>query len=120
MIVKKTPEQIDRMAAAGDILIRTLELVEGKIRPGVTTLELDEAAERFIRSHGAEPAFKGYSVAGRVYPATLCVSINEEVVHGMPSPRRVLAEGDIVGLDFGVVRKGYYGDGALTVGVERA
>ena len=80
MIVKKTPEEIDKMAAAGAILVRTLALVGGKIRAGVTTGELDAAAERYIRSQGATPAFKGY----RGFPGSLCVSPNSMVVHGIP------------------------------------
>ena len=101
MIVKKTPEQIDRMAAAGDILVRTLELVEGKIRPGVTTQELDDAAERFIRSQGAVPAFKGY----RGFPGSICASPNAMVVHGIPGPYK-LERGDILSVDVGVVLDG--------------
>jgi len=112
VIIRKTPDEIDKMAAAGAILVRTLALVETKIRPGVTTAELDAAAERFIRSQGAEPAFKGY----RGYPATLCASVNEQVVHGIPG-NRALAEGDIISLDMGVKLNGYYGDSALTVAV---
>jgi methionyl aminopeptidase len=80
VIVKKTPEQIEKMAAAGAILVRTLDLVGGKIRPGVTTQELDAAAERFIRSQGATPAFKGY----RGFPGSICASPNTMVVHGIP------------------------------------
>src|SRR5947209_19401838 len=82
MIIKKSPEEIDRMAAAGDILVRTMNLLAGKIRPGVTTLELDQAAEKFIRSQGAEPAFKGY----RGFPGSLCSSHNAMLVHGIPRP----------------------------------
>src|SRR5262249_57397494 len=95
------------------VLVRLAEAV----RPGVSTFDLDRLAEEWARKRGAVPAFKGYNVAGRVYPASLCASINEEVVHGMPSPRRVLKEGDIIGLDFGVVKNGYFGDSAVTVGV---
>ena len=109
MIVKKTPEQIDKMAAAGDILVRTLELVEGKIRPGVTTQELDAAAERFIRSQGAEPAFKGY----RGFPGSICASPNAMVVHGIPGRYR-LERGDILSVDVGVVLDGWVADAART------
>ncbi len=109
MIVKKTPEQIDRMAAAGDILIRTLDLVAGKIRPGVTTKELDEAAERFIRSQGATPAFKGY----RGFPGSICASPNSMVVHGIPGPYK-LERGDILSVDVGVVFDGWVADAART------
>jgi methionyl aminopeptidase len=109
VIVKKTPEQIDKMAAAGDVLVRTLELVEGKIRPGVTTQELDAAAERFIRSQGAEPAFKGY----RGFPGSICASPNAMVVHGIPGDYR-LARGDVLSVDVGVVLDGWVADAART------
>ena len=109
MIVKKTPEQIDKMAAAGDILVRTLELVEGKIRPGTTTQELDAAAERFIRSQGAVPAFKGY----RGFPGSICASPNAMVVHGIPGRYR-LERGDVLSVDVGVVLDGWVADAART------
>lgn len=109
MIVKKTPEQIEKMAAAGEILVRTLNLLEGKIRPGVTTKELDEAAERFIRSQGAVPAFKGY----RGFPGSICASPNSMVVHGIPGPYR-LERGDILSVDVGVVLDGWVADAART------
>ncbi|HXE46224.1 MAG TPA: type I methionyl aminopeptidase [Conexibacter sp.] len=112
MIVKKTPEQIDKMAAAGEILVRTLELVEGKIRPGVTTRELDEAAERFIRSRGAVPAFKGY----RGFPGSICASPNAMVVHGIPGAYK-LERGDILSVDVGVVLDGWVADAARTFAV---
>ena len=109
MIVTKTPEQIERMAAAGSILVRTLDLIAGKIRPGVTTAELDAAAERFIRSQGAEPAFKGY----RGFPASICASPNSMVVHGIPGPYE-LQRGDILSVDVGVVLDGWVADAART------
>jgi methionyl aminopeptidase len=112
VIVKKTPEQIDRMAAAGAILVRALELVEGKVRPGVTTAELDAAAERFIRSQGAEPAFKGY----RGFPGSICVSPNSMVVHGIPGPYK-LERGDVLSVDVGVVFDGWVADAARTFAV---
>jgi methionyl aminopeptidase len=112
VIVKKTPEQIDKMAAAGDILVRTLELVEGKIRPGVTTKELDEAAERFIRSQGAVPAFKGY----RGFPGSICASPNAMVVHGIPGKYK-LERGDVLSVDIGVVLDGWVADAARTFAV---
>jgi len=112
VIVKKTPEQIEQMAAAGAILVRTLELVEGKIRPGVTTAELDEAAERFIRSQGAEPAFKGY----RGFPGSICASPNAMVVHGIPGPYK-LERGDILSVDVGVIFDGWVADAARTFAV---
>lgn len=109
MIVKKSPEEIDKMAAAGDILIRCLKLVESKIRPGVTTEQLDEAAEKFIRSQGATPAFKGY----RGFPGSLCTSPNSMVVHGIPGPD-ALERGDIISVDCGVVLDGWVADAAKT------
>jgi len=109
VIVKKTPEQIDKMAAAGDILVRTLELIEGKIRPGVTTKELDEAAERFICSQGAVPAFKGY----RGFPGSICASPNAMVVHGIPGKYK-LERGDVLSVDVGVVHDGWVADAART------
>ncbi|HSO99624.1 MAG TPA: type I methionyl aminopeptidase [Solirubrobacteraceae bacterium] len=109
MIIKKTPEEIDRMAAAGDILVRTMALLEGKIRPGVTTLELDQAAEKFIRSREAEPAFKGY----RGFPGSICASPNSMIVHGIPGPYR-LDRGDILSVDIGVILDGWVADAART------
>src|SRR5438270_6618726 len=109
MIIKKSPEEIDRMAAAGDILVKTMNLLAGKIRPGVSTQELDEAAERFIGSQGATPAFKGY----RGFPGSICTSPNEMIVHGIPGPYR-LARGDIISIDIGVVLDGWVADAART------
>jgi methionyl aminopeptidase len=111
-IVKKTPEEIDKMAAAGDILVRTLQMVERKIRPGVTTGELDKAAEKFIRSQGGEPAFKGY----RGFPGSLCTSPNSMVVHGIPG-KYELSRGDILSVDCGVVLDGWVADAARTFAV---
>jgi len=105
------------MRRANVIVAEVLAELRAAVRPGVTTAELDRIAEDLTRRKGAQPAFKGYSVGGRVFPATLCVSINDEVVHGIPSGSRVLREGDIVGLDFGVCYRGYYGDSAVTVPV---
>jgi methionyl aminopeptidase len=109
VIIRKTPEQIDQMAAAGEILVRTLALLERKIRPGVSTAELDQAAERYIRSQDAEPAFKGY----RGFPGSICTSPNEMVVHGIPGPYR-LGRGDIISIDVGVIRDGWVADAART------
>ncbi len=109
MIIKKTPEEIERMAAAGDVLVRTMSLLAQKIRPGVTTRELDQAAERFIRSQGAEPAFKGY----RGFPGSICASPNSMIVHGIPGQYE-LARGDILSVDIGVVRDGWVADAART------
>lgn len=109
MIIKKSPADIDRMAAAGDVLVRTLRLLESKVREGVTTADLDEAAERFIRSQGATPAFKGY----RGFPGSICASPNDMVVHGIPGPYR-LEKGDVISLDVGVVKDGWVADAART------
>ena len=109
MVIKKTPEEIDRMAAAGAILVRTMNLLAGKIRPGVTTRELDQAAERFIRSQGAEPAFKGY----RGFPGSICTSPNSMIVHGIPGGYK-LGRGDILSVDIGVARDGWVADAART------
>jgi methionyl aminopeptidase len=109
MIIKKSPEEIERMAAAGDILVRTMNLLQGKIRPGVTTKDLDLAAERFIRSQGATPAFKGY----RGFPGSICASPNSMIVHGIPGPYK-LTRGDILSIDIGVVLDGWVADAART------
>jgi methionyl aminopeptidase len=109
VIIKKTPEEIERMAAAGAILVRTMNLLAGKIRPGVSTGELDQAAEKFIRSQGAEPAFKGY----RGFPGSICTSPNSMIVHGIPGPYR-LERGDILSVDIGVIRDGWVADAART------
>ena len=111
-IIKKTPEQIDQMAAAGGVLVKTMNLLGGKIRPGVTTLELDAAAEKFIRSQGCEPAFKGY----RGFPGSICASPNSMVVHGIPGSYE-LAQGDILSVDIGVVKDGWVADAARTFAV---
>jgi methionyl aminopeptidase len=112
MIVKKTPAEIDKMARAGDILVRTMDLLAAKIRPGVTTGELDKAAERFIRSQGATPAFKGY----RGFPGSICASPNDMVVHGIPG-RFKLSRGDVLSVDIGVIYDGWVADAARTFGV---
>src|ERR1700752_2464930 len=109
MIIKKSPEEIERMAAAGGTLVKTMSLLAGKVRAGVTTKELDEAAEKFIRSQGAEPAFKGY----RGFPGSICASPNSMVVHGIPGAYR-LARGDISSVDVGVVLDGWVADAART------
>ncbi len=110
MIITKTAEEIDKIAAAGDVLARCMSLLRGKARPGVTTGELDRAAERFIRSQGAVPAFKGYNG----FPGSICASPNSMVVHGIPGPYR-LERGDILSIDIGVVLDGWVADAAVTV-----
>jgi len=117
MIMLKAPEEIEIMRAANVIVAEVLAELEEKIRPGITTADLDSIAEQLTRRKGAVPAFKGYEVGGRVFPASLCTSINDEVVHGIPSEKRILSEGDIIGLDFGVCYQGFYGDAARTIPV---
>jgi methionyl aminopeptidase len=110
----KTPAQIAVMRQAGQILVAAMRLCREKlVQPGTSTLEIDQEVEALIRKAGARPAFKGY----RGFPATVCISINEEVVHGIPAAHRRLKEGDIVGLDFGAIVDGYYADAAITVPV---
>lgn len=104
------------MRRANVIVAEVLQELKQRVAPGVTTLELDAVAEEMTLKKNAIPAFKGYNVAGRVYPLCLCASVNDEIVHGIPS-HRALREGDIIGLDYGVVYEGFYGDSAITVGV---
>jgi methionyl aminopeptidase len=120
MISLKSPEEIEVMRAANLVVAEVLAELCQRVRPGVATSELDRIAEEITRRRGAVPAFKGYEVHGRVFPASVCISINEEVVHGIPSDKRFLHEGDIVGIDFGVRHQGFYGDAAITVPVDRA
>jgi methionyl aminopeptidase len=112
MIIIKSPREIEQLKKSNTMVAEVFEKLKTMIAPGITTKELDQVAEEYILSKGAQPAFKGY----RGFPATLCISINEEVVHGIPSQRR-LKEGDIVSLDVGVNFVGYYGDAALTLPV---
>jgi methionyl aminopeptidase len=112
MINIRSPREIEQLRKANAIVAEVFQRLEGKVIPGVTTQELDQIAEEYIRSRGAVPAFKGY----RGFPATLCTSINEEVVHGIPGQRK-LKEGDLVSLDVGVIRNGYFGDAAVTLPV---
>jgi methionyl aminopeptidase len=109
MIIKKTSDEIERMAASGALLVKTMNLLAGKVRPGVSTAELDAAAERFIRSQGAVPTFKGY----RGFPGSICASPNSMIVHGIPGPYR-LAKGDIISIDLGVTLDGWVADAART------
>ena len=109
MIVLKSPREIELMRRAGEITALALEEIEKHVKPGITTIELDKIAEELILSHDATPAFKGY----RGFPASICASINEEVVHGIPGLRR-LQDGDIISIDIGAVFQGYYGDAART------
>ena len=113
MILLKSPREIALMRAGGRILAEAMERLRTLVKPGISTLEIDREVEEFIHSCGAKPAFKGY----RGFPATICASINEEVVHGIPSAQRRVKEGDIIGLDLGCVVDGYYADCALTLAV---
>jgi methionyl aminopeptidase len=116
MIQLKSPREIEIMAAGGRILGATIELLTSRVIPGISTGELDQIADEFIRSHeGAIPAFKG--LYG--FPGSVCLSVNQEIVHGIPSPKRVLREGDIISLDVGVKYQGFYTDAAATVPVGR-
>lgn len=115
MIALKTEHELTVVEENAKLLAEILVEVALAAGPGVTTGELDRLAERLIRAAGAEPAFKGY----RGYPATLCASVNAEIVHGIPSDKKVLAEGDVLSLDLGVKRAGYYADAAVTVGIGR-
>ena len=115
MIIYKSREEIETMDRCNRVVAQILAEVAGQVEPEVTTADLDRLADRMCRDAGVRPAFKGY----RGYPCVLCTSVNEEVVHGIPSPKRVLKEGDIIGLDFGVVMDGYFGDAAVTVPVGR-
>jgi methionyl aminopeptidase len=112
MVILKTDEEIERIHTASQIVARVLDILGQHVRPGISTLELDAIAESEIRKAGAIPAFKGY----RGFPATLCVAVNEVIVHGIPSQRR-LKEGDIIGLDLGAIWQGFYGDAARTYAV---
>ncbi len=112
-IVCKSAAEIERMRQSGRIVRQVLDHLRSMVAPGVTTMDLERAAEKKIAEFGAKPAFKGYFD----YPCVLCTSVNEEIVHGIPSEKRTLREGDIVSIDCGVVLDGYYGDAAITVPV---
>lgn len=115
MIVIKSKSEIATMREAGRIVAKTLEELKQIVRPGVTTYELDQVAQKIITQHGAIPTFKGY----RGFPASICTSINHEVVHGIPSRKRVLNEGDIISIDVGATLRGLVGDAAITLPVGR-
>src|SRR6202521_459565 len=115
-IMIKTRQEIEKMRRSGAVVREVLEHVRALVKPGVTTLDLENAAEKKMAEFGATSAFKGY----RGYPCVLCTSVNEQVVHGIPSKERVLREGDIVSIDTGVVLDGYYGDSAITVPVGKS
>ncbi len=117
MITLKRPEEIALMRRANQIVAETLNELIAAAKPGVTSLELDQLAEQLTLKKGARPAFKGYKPHAVEYRHSLCVSINDEIVHGIPSAKRRLKEGDIVGLDFGVCYQGYFGDAARTIAI---
>jgi methionyl aminopeptidase len=112
-VVLKSSKEIEKMRRAGQVVREVLELLRGLVKPGATTMDLEKAAEARVKKLGAKAAFKGY----HGFPCVLCASVNSEVVHGIPSPKRVLKEGEIISLDFGAVIDGYYGDAAITVPV---
>jgi len=111
MIILKSPDEVAKMRVAGSIVAETIDTVLAAVEPGVSTADLDVVAEAFIRERNATPSFKGY----RGFPASICASLNEEVVHGIPSPKRILKEGDVLSLDFGAIWDGYHADSAVTV-----
>jgi methionyl aminopeptidase len=113
MITLKSPHEIQQMQRAGAIVARILQDMADEVAPGISTYDLDRLAESRIKELGAKPAFKGY----HGFPACVCISVNEEVVHGIPSKKKVLQEGDIVGIDFGVSLDGWFGDSARTIPV---
>src|SRR5277367_1547323 len=113
-IVCKSAAEIEKMRRSGRVVREVLDHVRALVAPDVTTMDLERAAEKKIQDLGAKPAFKGYYD----YPCVLCTSINEEIVHGIPSPKRVLKAGDIVSIDCGVIVEGFYGDAAITVPVD--
>jgi methionyl aminopeptidase len=122
MIIRKSPAELEKMRRSGLLVHKILQELAKMVEEGVTTQDLEVVAEKMIGDAGAKPAFKGYYVpaAGSKYPFVLCTSVNEEIVHGMPSTKRVLKKGDIVSIDTGVSLDGYYGDSAVTVPVGEA
>jgi methionyl aminopeptidase len=113
VIIQKSDDEIQRIAEACEIVSDVLNEIKNFVKPGISTLEIDSFAESLVHSRGAKPAFKGY----RGFPSTLCTSINEEVVHGIPSSKVKLEEGDIISIDLGVFYKGFYGDAAYTIAI---
>ncbi|MCW5977004.1 MAG: type I methionyl aminopeptidase [Bryobacteraceae bacterium] len=119
MIIRKSPAELEKMRASGLLVHQILQVLKEMVQEGVTTMDLEKTAERIMSDAGARPAFKGYYVraVGATYPYVLCTSVNDEIVHGMPSARRTLKSGDVVSIDTGVQLNGYYGDSAITVPV---
>lgn len=119
MIIRKSPAELEKMRASGLLVYQILDALRGMVEEGISTMDLEKVAERMIADAGAKPAFKGYYVpaVGARFPYVLCTSVNNEIVHGMPSAKRKLNAGDIVSVDTGVQLNGYYGDSAITVPV---
>ncbi len=118
MIYLKSPSEIQKIRVSCQIIAELLESLQELVKPGVSTLKLDQFAEDFIAKRGARPAFKGYTIPGLPpFPGTLCTSVNHVIVHGIPSAKRILKEGDIIGIDVGVIKDGYYGDAARSYAV---
>jgi methionyl aminopeptidase len=116
VIIRKSPDELDKMRTAGRIVAGTIGRVLEAVAPGRTTLDLDRVAERYIAEQGATPSFKGYrGASSRPFPATICASVNDEIVHGIPSLARRLQEGDLLSLDFGAIWQGFHSDSAVTV-----
>lgn len=115
MIIRKSPEELERMRRAGRIVAGAISAVLDAVRPGATTADLDEVAERYIREQDATPSFLGYR---GTYPATICASIDDEIVHGIPSPSRHLEQGQLLSLDFGAIWEGFHADSAVSVFVD--
>ena len=111
MIIYKSPEEIDKMRKAGRVVAGAIDRVLAAVRPGLSTSDLDRIADAHIREQGATPSFLGY----RGFPASICASLNDEIVHGIPSPKRRLKGGDLLSLDFGAIWEGFHADSALTV-----
>lgn len=118
MIYQKSPAEIDKIRTASMVIAELFDELSKMIEPGISTLELDRFAESYIRDRGGRPAFKGYQIPGlKPFPGTLCTSINDCIVHGIPSHKAILKEGDLIGIDVGVVKDGYYGDAARSFAV---
>lgn len=117
MIILKREDEIERMRQSGRFVAEVLDTLGEMIKPGISTWDLEFVANSMVEKARVKPAFKGYRVGRHVFPCCLCISVNEEVVHGIPSSRRILGDGDIVSIDFGIQKDGYYGDSARTFAV---
>lgn len=116
-VVRKSPAEIEKMRAAGRVVGQILAALREAAKPGVSTGDLDDLATQLIAQHGVKSAFKGYGPPGQKFPGVICSSINEEIVHGIPSKKRILRDGDIVSLDFGISKDGWFGDSAFTMAI---